>query len=450
MIVSTSDAKLIENINGDPYVKDIQAQCNARDHRAVKPDAKWHSAKWPTITATLGPSFRIAAPPQLSTHMAQAAETATTIKRLSGSENLKRHESFLEEMRKHEADKSVTIDRAYRYEFAQPVDDGKLYADDALYGRIRHAGWEPHHYAFDTKEVGGSTRCWKVGAPVIITKQSKASSSVISVIPVLFLRGSGASNKHRVLLYAPSPSSEFKALNRGLSADSKYASRLLDTFSEGALHADGELLKADDLQRFQEEAAVSLLLESKAKATTNAAEDELDDGQRNESAPEPPSKRVRGGKKHHAAKSALEDEPSEPIATKAASQLHEHVQHEKEHEKEQRKELKKLCGEIEGLKGQIRQLAEEVNNLKRVHANDKESHDEKFKKLKSKINASLHQPQLATVQMAAPVAAPLATTVPQAAQAALPQLPAELMAAARGGIFYIPSSAQQAALSRLG
>lgn len=56
--------------------------------------------------------------------MAQATENATAFKRLSGSDNLKRHEGLLEEMRKLQQDKLLNVDSAYRYEFAQPVDDG--------------------------------------------------------------------------------------------------------------------------------------------------------------------------------------------------------------------------------------------------------------------------------------------------------------------------------------
>src|SRR5277367_3469994 len=89
--------------------------------------------------------------------MAQPAETASTITRLTGSDNLKRHEALLEEMRKLETDKLLVLDRVYRYEFAQPTDDGKLYAEDTTLGKIRACKWEPHVYAYDSKEIGGST-----------------------------------------------------------------------------------------------------------------------------------------------------------------------------------------------------------------------------------------------------------------------------------------------------
>lgn len=286
--------------------------------------------------------------------------------------------------------------------------------------------------------------------PVVLTKQSKASASTIGAIPVLFLRGSGPNNKHRVLLYTPSPSPEFKALNRGLSPDAKYATRLLDAFSEGALHADGEVLKEEDLLRLQEEAASALVLDSKPKTATNTGDEEPDEEERKESPPSKKGQRGRGTQKHPQPRVQHDDEPSEPSGSRTASQLHQHLQHEKEHEKEHKKEVKRLMSEIDGIKTQVHQLAEHVNELKSAHAVDKESLDKKFKKLKSKIDAALHQPQLTTVQMAAPAVPQLATALPQAAQPAPAQAPFGLPAGLPGGYFYIPTPSQQAALGRLG
>ena len=169
--------------------------------------------------------------------MAQSAEATTTFTRLSGSDNLKRHEAILEEMRKLETDKQLVVNRAYRYEFAQPIDDGKLYAADTTFGKIRASNWEPHVYAYDSKDIGGSTRCWKAGEPAVLAKEKK---SLRGVVPVLFLRGSGSRAKHRVLLYTPTPSPEFAGLNRGSKRDVRFVVRLLDQFSEEALHAAGE------------------------------------------------------------------------------------------------------------------------------------------------------------------------------------------------------------------
>jgi hypothetical protein len=131
--------------------------------------------------------------------MSQAQDTAHAPARLSGSDNLKRHEQLLEEMRALEKDKKLVLDRVYRYEFAQPADDGKLYAPDAFYGKIRAAGWEPHEYIFDTKEIGGSTRCWKVGELVLLAKDK---NHPLAVVPLVFLRGSGPKAKHRAVLQA--------------------------------------------------------------------------------------------------------------------------------------------------------------------------------------------------------------------------------------------------------
>ena len=146
-------------------------------------------------SAKSGHSFCIDTSTSLNALMAQATDNTSTITRLSGSDNLKRHEALLEEMRKLESDKLLVLDRVYRYEFAQPTDAGKLYAADTTFGKIRACNWEPHEYVYDTKEIGGSTRCWEVGEAVLLAKEKK---SVIGVIPVLFLRGSGPKAKHRV------------------------------------------------------------------------------------------------------------------------------------------------------------------------------------------------------------------------------------------------------------
>ena len=50
--------------------------------------------------------------------------------------------------------------------------------------------------------------------------------------------------------------------------------------------------------------------------------------------------------------------------------------------------MKRLISEIDGIKSQVHQLAEHVNELKSAHAGDKESFEKKFKKLKSKIDAA--------------------------------------------------------------
>ena len=56
--------------------------------------------------------------------MAQGAENASTFKGLPASENLKLHESLLQEMKKLESDGVLALDKVTRYEFAQPVEDG--------------------------------------------------------------------------------------------------------------------------------------------------------------------------------------------------------------------------------------------------------------------------------------------------------------------------------------
>ena len=61
-------------------------------------------------------------------------------------------------------------------------------------------------------QVGGSTRCWKVGEPVLLAKDK---NHPLAVVPLVFLRGSGPKAKHRVVLYAPTPSAEFASLDSG-------------------------------------------------------------------------------------------------------------------------------------------------------------------------------------------------------------------------------------------
>jgi hypothetical protein len=194
----------------------------------------------------------------------------------------------------------------------------------------------------------------------------------------------------------------------------------------------------------------ALVLDSKSKTVTNAGEEAGDEDQRKESPPPAAVKKGRSNQKHPQAKVQHDDEPSDPMGSRAASQLHQHLQHEKEHEKEHKKEVKRLMSEIDGIKSQLHQLAEQVNEVKSAHAADKESVDRKLKKFKSKIDAASHQPQLATVQMAAPAVPPFATAIPQAAQPAPAQAPLALSAGLSGGFYYFPTPAQQAALGRLG
>jgi len=49
---------------------------------------------------------------------------------------------------------------------------------------------------YDGMYIGGATRCWKVGLPVVVRK-----GSTLEVIPVLFLRGQTSLNKHLVVLW---------------------------------------------------------------------------------------------------------------------------------------------------------------------------------------------------------------------------------------------------------
>jgi len=362
---------------------------------------------------------------------------------LSGSDNLKHHEALLEEMRKLESDKLLVLDRVYRYEFAQPTDDGKLYSADTTFGKIRACNWEPHEYVYDTKEIGGSTRCWKVGEAVLLAKEKK---SVIGVVPVLFLRGSGPKAKHRVVLHTPTPSPEFAGLNRGLKRDARFATRLLDQFSEEALHAAGDLIKSDTLHNIQEEAWSFLKLDSKSKTTPD-----IDDEHEGEvSTPAAASKRTRPAPKRRHSKMDDTDEPSEPAAIATANQLHQHLQHEKEHEKEHKKDLKRLNIEIEDLRGRTDRLEQQLEDVKKGQVCEKDIVDKKLKKLKDKITPSLQQSHLALMQV--PAAA--TTSFTTAAQQALPPVPAQLpfvpVQTGGGGYFYFPASALQGASGRSG
>jgi hypothetical protein len=61
-------------------------------------------------------------------------------------------------MRRLETDKLLVVDRTYRYEFAQPIDDGKLYAADTTFGKIRASNWEPYIYMRMTARILAAQR----------------------------------------------------------------------------------------------------------------------------------------------------------------------------------------------------------------------------------------------------------------------------------------------------
>lgn len=375
--------------------------------------------------------------------MSEHAENTSTSIRLSGSENLKHHEALLEEMRKLEASKSLVLDRVYRYEFAQPVDDGKLYTADMTFGKIRAAKWEPHEYAYDSKEIGGSTRCWKAGEPVLLAKDKK---SAVAAIPVLFLRGSGSKAKHRVLLHSPTPSPEFAGLNRGSKRDVRFVSRLLDQFSEETLHAAGEPLNQADLHALQDEAWSFFASQSKSKASTDIDEQQDDD----EQVPAAAAKRTRNAPAHRRNTFDIDDEPSGALAVTSVSRLQRHLQDEKEHEKEHKRDLKRLFIDVDELKGRISSLEHQLQEQKSDHATEMGAIHKKLQKLKRSQVASLPQQQVALTHVPAASMVSFANTAPQA------MLQAPLQAAfappptGSGGYYYFPGTPQPGASARPG
>lgn len=370
--------------------------------------------------------------------MAQSAEATTTFTRLSGSDNLKRHEAILEEMRRLETDKLLVVDRTYRYEFAQPIDDGKLYAADTTFGKIRASNWEPHVYAYDSKDIGGSTRCWKAGEPAVLAKEKKSS---IGVVPVLFLRGSGSKAKHRVLLYTPAPSPEFAGLNRGSKHDVRFVVRLLDQFSEEALHAAGETLKDDELLKIQDEAWLFSKLESKSKAPASIEEEE----QVEEQAPAAVGKRTRAAPTHHQSPVEVDDEPTPTASHSTANRLQRHLQDEKEHEKEHKKDLKRLFIDLNDLKGRMSSLEHQFEEARKDRAAERDFIEKKLKKLKDKFTLSLQQQHLAMTPVPVPTTATFATVAPQAVVPAPPPPLLPPGVPAGGGYYYFPVTTPQSA-----
>jgi hypothetical protein len=313
--------------------------------------------------------------------MSQAQDTAHAPARLSGSDNLKRHEQLLEEMRALEKDKKLVLDRVYRYEFAQPADDGKLYAPDAFYGKIRAAGWEPHEYIFDTKEIGGSTRCWKVGELVLLAKDK---NHPLAVVPLVFLRGSGPKAKHRAVLHAQTPSTEFASLNRGAQHNARFATRLLDTFSEESFHASGTALGTDALRQLQDACFGVLKLDAKSRSGDN-----MDDEQAE--ADDPPAatgKPPRAASKRHR---AADNDAIEPAESSSTAKFQQHVHDEKEHEKVVKKDVKKLNGEIDELKQRVKELDARLAETIKNHADDMTAINNKLQKLKAKMPSGSHQ-----------------------------------------------------------
>lgn len=376
--------------------------------------------------------------------MAQPTENTTTITRMSAKDNVTKHGEVLEEMKNGEKDKTLVLDRAIRYEFAQPVDDGQLYKGDTTFGKIRAAKWEPHEYAYDTKQIGGSMRCWKVGEPVVIAKEKK---SAIQVIPMLFLRGFGPKAKHRVLLYTATPSPDFASLNRGAPHDTHFVVRLLDQFSEESFHATGPTMSIEELRTFQEDGWSFLRSISESKeASAIAGDEEAEEGVG--AIPAAARRRGRSSAKRQLRQVDDADESSEPAAIATAHKLEQHVHEEKEHEKEHKKDLKRLIKEIDDMKNRIGSLEHELADTKQRHTSEKESVEKKLKKLKGKITSSLQQPHLAMMQAPAPSAASF-TTAMQPTPFSMPaQLPFVPVQQASGGYLYFPASAQQGASGR--
>lgn len=348
--------------------------------------------------------------------MAQGAENASTFKGLPASENLKLHESLLVEMKKLESDGVVALDKVTRYEFAQPVEDGKLYAADTTFGKIRAAGWEPHIFVYDTKSIQGIERCWKVGKPVILDKTSK---SPISATPVLFLRGSGPQDKHRALLYCAAPSPGFASLNRGLPADSKFASRQLDTFSEEARHAQGEEIKSEELQKLQEEAWAFLKIGAKAKPKADSTK-EHDDEQVEETAPAAGQKRARPAPKLRRAKVDDDDGSSAAHGGTCSAELEEHVKREKKQEKTLDQDIHHLHDEIKRLRQCIQQLESQAKEKKEPSSAEGQAMPALVSLLQGMIASNSHQREIPMALMQPPIPP---SVVPIQQQASIPATP---------------------------
>jgi hypothetical protein len=275
---------------------------------------------------------------------------------------------------------------------------------------------------------------------VLLRDKNKA----IGVIPVLFLRGSGSRQKHRVLLYTAAPSHDFASLNRGSAQDARFAVRLLDQFCEEALHAAGEGIKDEDMQKIQDEAWAFANLESKAAAMTNT--DEVDDG--DEPAPVLRHKRAKAASSRRAATDDANHEASSTATTATASRLQQHLQDEKDHEKEHKKDLKKHANEIEDLKARVSVLEHQLDEVKKESTKERDFFERKLQKVKDKISASVQQQHLAIPQAPVPALVPFATAPPQAVLQAPSPAPFAPLPAGAGGYYYFPPNAPQGA-SRL-
>lgn len=147
--------------------------------------------------------------------------------------------------------------------------------------------------------------------------------------------------------YSPTPSPEFASLNRGSKRDVRFVSRLLDQFSEEALHAAGDPLHDEDLHKLQDEAWSFSRLESKSKVNNDNDEQQDDE----EQAPAVAPKRTRNAPSSRHSIVDADDEPSSIAASTSINLLQRHLHDDKEHEKEHKKDLKRLFIEIDELKG---------------------------------------------------------------------------------------------------